>query len=564
MPVIDRFQRRVWRTSVWVNRCLGFVIFLWIAPACTSIPAPFVSILEGTNPPTSTPFQPITWTLTPSPLPATPTPNQPPYTIWFDPHLPEGFREQVDIPATFGKSAQSQGSTLRLEISDSEPVSQWIYALVAPFPTLVDGVSSQEIIKTWTGTASGAFKGTTLLVNESTFQVLTAMWGEPGNGSVEVIPVGKIMTIAWNQRPSWAILPFEDLEPAWKVIEVDGISPLHKDFNPAKYDLTIPISLVGDAPVLPEIPPGNRDPDQLTTLVMTGVTALVRATAFTMEQNGINYPAKDIGQWLREADITHISNEVPFAKDCPFPNPLQSGMKFCSDKRYINLLETVGTDIVELTGDHFSDWGSEAMRFTLDLYNQRSWPYYGGGENLKDGRGAVTMIHNGNRLAFIGCNAKGGGYAQADSVNPGAVACDFDWMKSEIKRLKAEGFLPIATFQHFEYYTYAAQPNQIRDAHKLADAGAVIISGSQAHQPQAFELYNGSFIHHGLGNLFFDQLDVSTATRQGFIDRHTFYRGRHISTELLTIWFVDYARPRPMTNPEREGLLTAIFRASGW
>jgi poly-gamma-glutamate synthesis protein (capsule biosynthesis protein) len=204
------------------------------------------------------------------------------------------------------------------------------------------------------------------------------------------------------------------------------------------------------------------------------------------------------------------------------------------------------------------------MRFTLDLYGEHGWPYYGGGENLKSGRQPVILTHNGNRLAFIGCNAKGSGYAHASAANPGAVTCDFEFMQSQIEALRADGVLPIATFQHFEYYTYAAQPNQVQDARALAKAGAVIVSGSQAHQPQAFEFAHGAFIHHGLGNLFFDQLDVSTATRQGFIDRHVFYAGRHISTELLTIWFVDYARPRPMTPAERQDLLTQVFQASGY
>jgi poly-gamma-glutamate synthesis protein (capsule biosynthesis protein) len=121
----------------------------------------------------------------------------------------------------------------------------------------------------------------------------------------------------------------------------------------------------------------------MTVLVMTGVTALVRATAHTMELQGITYPAVDIGAWLREADITHISNEVPFARDCPFPNPNQINVVFCSDPRYIDLLEDVGTDVVELTGDHFGDWGADAMFFTLDLYQERGWPYYGGGANLE-------------------------------------------------------------------------------------------------------------------------------------------------------------------------------------
>jgi poly-gamma-glutamate synthesis protein (capsule biosynthesis protein) len=204
------------------------------------------------------------------------------------------------------------------------------------------------------------------------------------------------------------------------------------------------------------------------------------------------------------------------------------------------------------------------MNYTLDLYRERGWLYYGGGEDLKDGRKAVTIEHNGNRLAFIGCNGKGGGFAQAGKDNPGAVPCDFDYMAAEIARLRPEGYLVIATFQHFEYYTYQAQPEQERDFRRLAQAGAVIVSGSQAHQPQAFEFEEGALIHYGLGNLFFDQYDVSPATRQAFIDRHVFYGGRFIGTELLTILFVDYARPRPMTADEREELLKATFNASGW
>ena len=238
-------------------------------------------------------------------------------------------------------------------------------------------------------------------------------------------------------------------------------------------------------------------------------------------------------------------------------------MRFCSDVRYIQLMENVGTDVVELTGDHFQDWGEAAMRLTLDLYRQRGWGYYGGGENLQDGRKALLIEHNGNKLAFIGCNAKRGAYAQAGPNHPGAVPCDIDWTQKEISRLRSQGYLPIATFQHFEYYTYQAQPDQKRDFRALAQAGAVIVSGSQAHQPQAMEFENGAFIHYGLGNLFFDQYDVSQATRQGFIDRHVFYDGRYIGSELIPILFVDYARPRFMTSSEGEACLPKCSRQAG-
>jgi len=92
----------------------------------------------------------------------------------------------------------------------------------------------------------------------------------------------------------------------------------------------------------------------------------------------------------------------------------------------------------------------------------------------------------------------------------------------------------------------------------------VVVSGSQAHQPQAFEFLDGALIHYGLGNLFFDQYDVSAACRQGFIDQQVFYDGRYLGADLVGIQFIDYARPRPMTEDERQDLMRTVFKASGW
>jgi poly-gamma-glutamate synthesis protein (capsule biosynthesis protein) len=55
-----------------------------------------------------------------------------------------------------------------------------------------------------------------------------------------------------------------------------------------------------------------------------------------------------------------------------------------------------------------------------------------------------------------------------------------------------------------------------------------------------------------------------TGTRREFIDRHVFYDGKYISTELLTAMLEDYARPRPMTEAERVEFLRYLFAASGW
>ncbi|MEJ2266837.1 MAG: CapA family protein [Anaerolineales bacterium] len=570
---IGGFSLAVLITTLSLAGCAGLIS----SPPQVSNPA---AVPKTTQKITATPFQPElptpTATLTATPLPSsTPEPG-----IWVAHYLPEAVRNRLIMPAGLDTTAERGNALLRLEVGDQNPIAKWVYALVAPFPTVADGASAKELARSWKGEARGPFSGRPLLMDEKTAAVFTALWGEPAPGAVKTLPADEMLDYAWDHQPTWAIIPFEALEPRWKTLEVDGSSPLRKDFGAENYALTVPFSAGGEPDQVKAflagnsetgdrgsgLPFSNREADRLTTVDMTGVTALVRATAFTMERKGITYPAEDIGGILRDADLAHISNEIPFTPDCPPPNPTQEGLRFCSKPDYIALMEATGTDIVELTGDHFADWGPEAMDYTLDLYRKEGWIYYGGGYDRQDARQARLLEHNGNRLAFIGCNAKGGGYATASDSQPGAVACDYDWMHREIARLRDEGYLVIATFQHFEYYTYSPQPDQVRDFGGMADAGAVVVSGSQAHQPQGMAFDGPRFIHYGLGNLFFDQWQYcgGNACDDGFIDRHVFYAGRYIGTELLTIRFVDYARPRLMTAAERAQLLEKVFSASGW
>jgi hypothetical protein len=513
-------------------------------------------------PPTALPSPSATLTPTPDP-----TPTLRPPSIWAAPYLPAVLPQAVQLANGVEWASSEDSAVARLEVGEGQVVGQWVYALVAPFPTIPDGVTLAELKDAWQGKLEeGPFAGLPLLIDESTRGMLNALWGEPGSGAVRVLPADQLLDTAWAGQPAWGIVPFEALESRWKVLEVQGQSPLHKDFDQASYGLTVPISLSGgdSQALLQATSLTNRDPDKLTTVILTGVTALVRATAEVMRRKGLTYPGQDIGPWLREADILHINNEVPFDPKCPQPNPNQVGLVFCSRPEYIELLEDIGTDVVDLSGDHFADFGPQAMIYTLDLYNEKGIPHFGGGYTEADGRQPLLLEHNGNKIAFLGCNAKGGGYATARGDKPGAVECDYDLLAQQIADVKAEGYLPIVTVQDIEYYTYVPQPRLIEDFHKIADAAPVIVSGNQAHQPHGMEFYNGTFIHYGLGNLFFDQYYMGWPTAHAFIDRHVFYDGRYLGTELLAIRFVDYARPVPASVEDRQELLQHAFDASLW
>ncbi|MGD0173045.1 MAG: CapA family protein [Anaerolineales bacterium] len=527
------------------------------------------SIPDQTPAETSTPFQPsANQSKETHPPGATQTPT--PSSIWISPILPASFLSAFTPPQGWEITSKPEDGAVQLHIGNDRQVSKWMYALVAPFPTVADGVTLQELQQAWSGQRSGPFAGRPLLLDPNTRDVFSALWGYPAPGASQLVPGDQLLNSAWANRPAWAIVPWESVEPRWKVLEVDGQSPMQNTFDPAAYPLAVPISLYGDSDLIDQaaanstFPATNRDPSKFTTVILTGTTALVRATASTMEKKGVLYPAQDIGELLRSADLTHVSNEIPFAKDCPPPNPAPGVYPFCSDPRYIDLLDYIGVDIIELTGNHIRDWGSDALLYTMDLYTQRGWSFYGGGKNLEEARKPVLLERNGNRLAFIGCNEPGINGEWATDSSPGAAPCDFDYLKTELAELTADGYLPVMTFQYYEYSRYPPTTEQARDFLAMADAGALIVSGSQAHFPQTFAFAGRSFIHYGLGNLFFDQYDLEEGSRDAFIDRHVFYDGRYLGVDLIMTTFVDFARPRLMTAKERSDFLTTVFSKSDW
>ncbi len=494
----------------------------------------------------------------------TPTITPLPYPLWIDPSVPEALREAaLDWNLPPAGSAAAASLQLGMAAPSDSDLAVWTYALAAPFPTILDGVTLAELEAAWNASSSEPMAESPLWMTESTLSAFSVFFGEAGAGVVKTVPAEELVNALWENQPAWGILPFESLDPRLKVLTVDDQSPLRNDFDQSAYPLKIDFALAGSKAASFDLPAANRDPSKLTVVMMTGVTAMVRATAIRMEIAGLDYPAWDIGEILEAADITHISNEVPFYTGCPYPDPRQKELVFCSNPKYIELLELVGTDVVELTGNHFQDYGSPATLQTLALYDERGWPYYGGGADLEDSRKPALLTHNGNRFAFIGCNPVGPGFAWATEDQPGAAPCDdYEWMKAEIADLAERGYIVIATFQYIEYYEPVPTEQHVSDFRVIADAGATIVSGSQAHIPQAMEFYESTFIHYGLGNLFFD--NMAGPSRREFLDRHVFYAGRYISTELVTAMLEDYARPRPMRTDEREVFLEKMFDASGW
>lgn len=429
-----------------------------------------------------------------------------------------------------------------------------VLALTAPYPTVTDGITMLQMERFWKGFQYGVpFR--TLLVTEETLEDLTDLFGEPsGKTDIQVMDADALLKTAWDNEDAWAVVPFEELEPRWKVMKVEGVSPFSLDFDPKNYALSVE---------LPNGKASNYDREKLTTLTLTGTTAMSRYLAYHIETDGLLVPVENIADTLSASDITHICNEASFTPDCPPGNPLRREARFCSDPSYFALLEAVGADVIELTGNHNVDWGFDPFLYSLDLYENAGLKVYGGGLTQKEAQAPLYIVHNGNKIAFLGCNAIGPDGVWATDSHPGAATCDLPKMEETILKLKEKGWLPVVTFQHLEYTWYDVPPVQSHDFLKIArEAAPVIISGSQAHIPQGMTFIGDTFIHYGLGNLLFDQM--SDVERTSFFDRHYFYDGRYLGNQLETIILENYSQPRFLDETERAAFLGMIFDTCTW
>lgn len=537
------------------------LFFILTLIACQAVP----TLSPPTEPPAqAVPTQTATTISTPESNPTqTAAIESVEYVYQPNPDLPDGLDLQIEQQDLRTSNGAANEIAYTFEFNDTKPIGNRVYSLVAPFPTVTDEVSASWLSNLWQGQPEDEI--ISLLISEDELPALTSIMGQPSE-SIQTLPKDQILETAWTTQHTWAIIPFEEIQPRWKVIAIDGESPIHKDFVIEQYPLNVSISA---APLEPDpdfnlplelagLTLSNLDSSKITTVMLTGVTALVRATAVGMDQRGVLVPGEYLASIMQEADILHISNEVPFAQECP-PHTSGGYLVFCTPANYMELLRYIGTDIVELTGDHFEDYGEEGMLYTLELYAEEGWPVYGGGKDIYDASAPVKLEVNGNKIAFIGCNAKSPNFAQADETSAGAYHCDMDYMAQAISELRAEGYLPIATFQHEEVYTWSPVAAIERDFKIVADAGAVIASGSQSHVPHYAEFYGDTFFHYGLGNLFFDQYGLAENTDIGFLDRHVFYEGRYLGVELVPIQFIDKVQPRLMTAEEKAETLTIMF-----
>jgi len=88
-------------------------------------------------------------------------------TLWIAPYLPGQFRETITPAERLEIAGSAEGATYQVDVGSVHSISRWVYALVAPFPTIPDGVTSQELTDAWNGLGSGPLAGVPLVMEQA-------------------------------------------------------------------------------------------------------------------------------------------------------------------------------------------------------------------------------------------------------------------------------------------------------------------------------------------------------------------------------------------------------------
>src|SRR5690606_22823559 len=66
-------------------------------------------------------------------------------TWWVSPSLPAAFASQLALPEGSQLATDEASANLRVEVGGEQQIANWVYALVAPFPTITEEVALEDL-----------------------------------------------------------------------------------------------------------------------------------------------------------------------------------------------------------------------------------------------------------------------------------------------------------------------------------------------------------------------------------------------------------------------------------
>ena len=151
---------------------IRLVIFGLLATACTPVITPQYTEATPTNPPED-------------------------LSIWLPPYLPEQLTRDLEFPKGIVRASNEQSASLKIDVGADALVSQWIFALVAPFSTITDEVALNDLRAFWQGNDMKGVSVNRILIDGETKALLEKLWGTASVANITVYLVAAVPPTFW-------------------------------------------------------------------------------------------------------------------------------------------------------------------------------------------------------------------------------------------------------------------------------------------------------------------------------------------------------------------------------
>lgn len=226
---------------------------------------------------------------------------------------------------------------------------------------------------------------------------------------------------------------------------------------------------------------------------------------------------------MRAADILMINNEYTYSTR---GTPLEGkAYTFRAEPGRVEVLKTLGTDIVSVANNHVYDYGAEALVDTLETLENAEIPYVGAGRNIEDAKKPVSFIANGRKITIVSATQieRSTNYTkEATEDSPGVLkTLNPDKFISVIESVRKNSDYVIVFVHWGTEGTNNYGSDQVTLGQQFIDAGADVIIGGHTHCLQGFEYYKGKPIIYSLGNFWFNDKKLDTGLSQVVIHTDT-------------------------------------------
>ena len=251
-------------------------------------------------------------------------------------------------------------------------------------------------------------------------------------------------------------------------------------------------------------------------------------------KDGLSRVFADTLPILQNSDFTlgNLEGAVTY-----FDEILPKTYNFKFDKKVLTPLKSAGFDYLMINNNHVFDYGLQGFLDSLGALEEAGIATSGVGKNLAEASKFFITEIRGQKIAIISVGNYPKERSGFDGANVAAteekagVLWKNEKIYEDIKKLKNQGMLIIASVHDGNEYGFVTSKSQRVFAEKLIDAGASLVLESHTHILQPIEWYKGGIIAYGLGNFIFPGMEEIYGATESLVLRVGFVEGKPIYVE---------------------------------